>query len=425
MHDVIIIGAGFTGFSAALELKRQGKDIVVLEARDRVGGRVESQVNGLGERVDTGGQFACDDMVNVMALLREHGHGLVSPAFEGEPVSVPPLSPQDLARAREGATELRERYVAMDPDDPAISDLTVAAWLARQPEDANQKAAFRSMLEGLWCQPIDHVPLWYMIDNDRRITNEQFELQHFPARTMHALADDLAAELGERVRLSTPTTRIERSADGVTVTIPAGKVEAHAAIVALPPSMAARLDYAPALPAPLAHALSVWRSGFVIKLHIRYARAFWLDRGLSGIVMFRDPAGLFACDTGTPERPALTGFIGGPSALEWRGRGEQGIRDGFLAYLVEALGPEAAQPLDMLVRDWSYDQWSGGAYSDLIMDMGARDAEAVIAAGAPPLHFACSEISPEYPGYIEGAIVAGRMVARQMSRPPTIRARVS
>lgn len=425
MHDVIIIGAGFTGLSAALELTRRGKDVVVLEARGRVGGRVESQVNALGERVDTGGQFACDDMVNVMALLRGHGHGLVSPAFAGEPVSVPHLPPQDLARAREGATELRERYVAMDPDDPAIAGLTIADWLARQPEDANQKAAFRSMIEGLWCQPIDRVPLWYMIDNDRRITNEQFELQHFPARTMHALADDLATELGDRVRLSTPATRIDWSADGVAVTTPAGKVEAHAAIVALPPSMGARLDYAPALPAPLRHALAVWRSGSVIKLHIRYARAFWLDKRLSGVVMFREPVGLFACDTGTPERPALTGFIGGPSALEWRERGESGIRQDFLAYLADALGPEAARPLDMLVRDWSYDQWSGGAYSDLIMDIEARDAEAVITAGAPPLHFACSEISPEYPGYIEGAIVAGRIVAGQTSRPPTIRAKVS
>lgn len=411
MHDVIIIGAGFTGLSAALDLKRKGKDVVVLEARDRVGGRVESQVNALGERVDTGGQFACDDMTNVMALLRERGHLLISPAFEGRDVSVPPLSTQSLARARQGAAELRDRYVAMDPDDPAIAHLTVAAWLGRQPEDANQKAAFRSMLEGLWCQPIDDVPLWYMIDNDRRITNEQFELQHYPARTMHALAEDLAAELDDRVRLSTPATRVEWNDGGVTISTPAGIVRAREAIVALPPSMAARLGYAPALPAPLAHALSVWRSGAVIKLLIRYARAFWLDKGLSGVVMFREPAGLFACDTGTPERPALTGFIGGPSALEWRARGTERVRDDFLAYLAQALGPEAAKPLDVLVRDWSFDQWSGGAYSDLIMDLDARDAEAVISAGAPPLHFACSEISPEYPGYIEGAIVAGRRVA--------------
>jgi len=412
MHDVIIIGAGFTGLSAARELTRRGRDVVVLEARDRVGGRVESQVNGLGERVDTGGQFACDDMQNVMGLLREYGHALVSPAFEGQDVSVAPASSQSLDRARQGAMELRERYVGLDPDDPSIAGLMVAAWLARQPEDADQKAAFRSMLEGLWCQPIDQVPLWYMIDNDRRITNEQFELQHFPVRTMHALAEDLAAGLGDRVRLSMPATRIDWSADGVTVTTPAGVVEARSVIVALPPSMAARLDYAPALPAPLAHALSVWRSGSVIKLLIRYERPFWLDQGLSGVVMFRDPAGMFACDTGTPQRPALTGFIGGPSALEWRERGAQGMRADFVAYLVEALGPNAAEPLDVLVRDWSDDEWSGGGYSDLIMDMDARDSEAVIVEGTGPIRFACSEISPEYPGYIEGAIVAGAAAGR-------------
>lgn len=416
MHEFIIIGAGFTGLSAALELRRRGKDVVVLEARNRVGGRVESQVNALGERVDTGGQFACDDMVNVMALLREHGHELVSPAFEGRDVSIPPLASQSLARARQGAVDLRERYVAMDPDDPAVAGLTVAAWLERQPEDADQKAAFRSMLEGLWCQPIDAVPLWYMIDNDRRITNEEFELQHYPARTMHALAEDLAAELGERVRLATPATRIDWSGDGAIVTTPAGTFAAREIIVALPPSMAARLDYAPALPAPLAHALSVWQSGFVIKLHIRYDRAFWRDRGLSGVVMFRDPAGLFACDSGTEDRPALTGFIGGPSALDWRERGVETIRKDFLAHLAEALGPEAAQPRDMLVRDWSFNPWSGGAYSDLILDMDARDAEAVIAAGVGPIRFACSEISPEYPGYVEGAIVAGRKAAGRIDR---------
>jgi len=413
MHDVIIIGAGFTGLSAAVELKRQGKDVVVLEARDRVGGRVESQINALGERVDSGGQFACDDMANVMALLREYGHELVSPAFEGRDVSVPPLPSGSLDRARQGAMELRDRYVAMDPDDPAVAGLTVAAWLDRQPEDAHQKAAFRSMLEGLWCQPIDDVPLWYMIDNDRRITNEEFELQHFPARTMHALAEDLAAELGDRVRLSMPASGIAWREGGVSVATPSGPIEARTAIVALPPSIAARLDYTPALPAPLAHALSVWRSGFVIKLFIRYSRAFWLDKGLSGVVMFREPAGLFACDTGTRERPALTGFIGGPSALDWRQRGESSIREDFLAHLAGALGAEAAAPLDVLVRDWSYDQWSGGAYSDLIMDMTARDAEAVIRVGIGPLHFACSEISPEYPGYVEGAIVAGRIAAEK------------
>ncbi len=60
------------------------------------------------------------------------------------------------------------------------------------------------------------------------------------------------------------------------------------------------------------------------------------------------------------------------------------------------------------------DRWSGGAYSDLIVDVTARDAERTILAGAPPVHFAASELSPSFPGYVEGAIVAGRIAARKI-----------
>jgi monoamine oxidase len=81
------------------------------------------------------------------------------------------------------------------------------------------------------------------------------------------------------------------------------------------------------------------------------------------------------------------------------------------ARLQQALGPDAAEFLDFSIRDWTGDRWSGGAYSDLIVDVTARDAERTLLAGAPPVHFASSELSPSFPGYIEGAIVAGRIAA--------------
>ncbi|TIV92218.1 MAG: flavin monoamine oxidase family protein, partial [Mesorhizobium sp.] len=182
-----------------------------------------------------------------------------------------------------------------------------------------------------------------------------------------------------------------------------------------PPATAAKLDFAPALPAELASALGVWESGAVIKILVRYAKPFWRERGLCGMVMWRDQPGLFACDASKDaDHAALVVFVGGPLALRWHPLGEAALQAEITARLVQALGPQAADIVDFSARDWAHDRWSGGAYSDLVIDVTARDAERVILAGAPPVYFAASEVSPSFPGYVEGAIVAGRIAAAKI-----------
>lgn len=409
MPHIFVVGAGFCGLSAATELKAAGVDVTVLEARDRVGGRVEARKNGLGEMVDTGGQFFCQDMPSVMALARKHGKTLIESNFDGGYVGQPSMSERDPARAYNGSAALRDRMNLISPDDPEIADLSVAAWLKRQVDPADVKAAFRAMIEGLWCLDIHVLPIWYLIDNDRRITNEVGELQYQLAETMHSLATDLARDLGNCVRLSTPVERIEHGADGVRVMAGGDAFAADAVLVAVPPMTALRIGYAPALPQALARALGAWRSGSAIKVFVRYDRAFWRDKGLSGTVMWREPPGIFAIDSSRDaEHSQIVFFVGGPLAIEWSRRGEEALRAEVMARLVAALGPEAGDISDMTIRDWSGDRWSGGAYSDLVVDMQARDAEAVLRAGAPPLFFAASELASSFPGYVESALVAGR-----------------
>lgn len=413
--DVVIVGAGFTGLSAALELKAAGIDFVLLEARDRVGGRVEATSNGLGERVDSGGQFLCEDMPELMALLRARGKTLVETFVDGEFVSQPILSAREAERTYLASMAIRDRMNAIAPDDPTIAGLTVAAWLDLQSDPEAAKAAFRSMIEGLWCQALEKMPLWHLIDNDRRITNEVSELQYFVRETMHSLADDLARDLGDRLRLSAAVTVIEHGPGRVRLASTAGTIEARTVLIAVPPVMAAKLDFSPPLPAALARSLGVWESGAVIKVLVRYPTAFWRDHGLSGMVMWRDLPGLFACDVGKDDgHSALVVFIGGPLALRWRELGDAALRTEVTARLVEVLGTEAADIIDLSYRDWTNDRWSGGAYGDLIVDATATDAERTLLAGAAPIHFASSELSPSFPGYVEGAIVAGRIAARKV-----------
>ncbi|TGQ67474.1 flavin monoamine oxidase family protein [Mesorhizobium sp. M00.F.Ca.ET.186.01.1.1] len=413
--EIVIVGAGFTGLSAALELKKAGIGFLLLEARGRVGGRVEALETGPGEPIDSGGQFLCQDMPELMALVRARGKTLVETHVDGAFVAQPAMPGLAAERTYLGSMAIRDRMNGIEPGDPAIAGLTVAAWLERQDDAGEAKAAFRSMIEGLWCLALEKVPLWYLIGNDRRITNEAPELQYFLAETIHSLAEDLAGDLGDPVRLGTPVTRIEHGLGGIRAVTEKGTVEARAVLVAASPVMASRIAFSPPLPDALVAALGAWQGGTVIKIVVRYSRAFWRDKGLSGMVMWRDVPGLFVCDTSKDDKhPALVVFIGGPSAMEWRSYGQEGLRSRLATRLVEALGPEAANWTGFAIRYWFNDTGSVGGYSDLIVDMKATNAERTILVGAPPVYFASSELSPSFPGYIEGAIVAGRIAARKI-----------
>jgi monoamine oxidase len=419
--DVIVVGAGFTGLSAAEALVSAGIDVIVLEARDRVGGRVESVAFPDGLRADTGGQFVCDEMPEIMALVRRFGKALAETPMEGAF-----LIQRDSKAAETGYTfaesgRIRARANRIDPHDPAIAGLTAEAWLARQSDPPDAKAGYRAMVEGLWCRPIGEIPLWYLIDNDRRTTSNGSELQYFVEGTIHAVAEALAAALGPRLQLNTAATCVERMDGSVTVTTSNRDVfRARQIIVAVPPVMASRITYEPDLPKPLIDAFGVWKSGTVIKTFVRYERPFWRDRGFSGMVMWRDVLGLFACDVSSDRAAALVVFTGGPLAVQWSGKGAEFVQAEIIRRLVAALGSEAGDYMDLRMRDWVDDRWSGGGYSDVITDASAYDAEAVIRAGAPPVHFAASELAPSFPAYIEGAIIAGREAgARVMAALPS------
>jgi monoamine oxidase len=412
--DVIVAGAGFAGLSAADALVSAGLDVIVLEARDRVGGRVEAMAFADGVAIDTGGQFICDEMPNVMALTRRFNLSLSETPLEGAFLVQPPAFAGTGSSFAESG-RIRARANRIDPRDPAISGLTAGEWLARQSDPPGAKASYQAMVEGLWCRSMGEIPLWYLIDNDRRTISNGNELQYFAEGTAHGVARALAATLGKRLRLETPVVGMARRDGSVSVTTGTGAVlTARQVLIAVPPVMAARIVHVPDLPKPLSGALAAWKSGTVIKALVRYERPFWRDRGLSGMIMWRDTLGLFACDVSSAQATALVIFVGGPLAADWSARGRAFVEVEIRRRLVEALGEAAADVTGLLIRDWVGDAWSGGGYSDVITDIQAYDAEDILRAGVPPVHFASSELASSFPAYIEGAIIAGREAAARV-----------
>ena len=371
---------------------------------------MEATTNGLGERIDTGGQYFCVDMQEVAKLVRDHGMTLIEGLHRGAFRVEPKID--HAAGFYEGLMAIRDRANELDFDDPAIADLSVRAWTDMQPDSSEAKHAYLGAMEGLWCQPTEMLPFWYLISNNQRITNEVPELQYFLRETMQGLAEKLAAGLGDAVRLGEAVTGVEHGGGAITVRTTAGRYEARHVVLALPPTIAARVAFDPPLPAEVERALSAWRSGKVIKALLRYERPFWRDGGFSGSTFFLDPLGLYVCDASDDDdNPALVAFAGGSLAAKWHEAGREAAEDFIVGKIAGALGAQALQPRDVTLRDWTNDRWSGGGYSDTIVDFGAKDAEDALRAGLPGVSFASSELSSSYPGYIEGAVVAGRAAA--------------
>lgn len=416
-RDVIVIGAGFTGLIAATELAAGGLDVLLLEARDRVGGKVESSVVPDGSRVDTGGQFFCRDMTELMALIHAHGMKPVMTHYDGETVYRPPVSQEQGYERWRGVDALRDRMIATSPGDPDLAKLTVADWVERQQDvSAEVRKSFLRLIKGLWCRSPEEVSFAWLASNDRRITNTYSEMEMFLPGTVHALADALAAKLGDRLRLDAPVTHVEHSDAGVTVTAGGERFSTRRLVIAVPPVMVRKLDFTPAPPAYFLKALDAWSPGLSIKVLVSYDRPFWHDKGLSGAVMWQEPQGLYACDASRGDYAGLVIFIGGPEAAYWHNRSRQELVDFIRGQLAEAFGPEGGAPRDIHIRDWVNDPWSDGAYSDVVTDLNAPDTEDVLREGLPSMHLASSELALSYPGYIEGAIIAGKRVAQEIIR---------
>ncbi|MBO0139747.1 FAD-dependent oxidoreductase [Agrobacterium sp. Ap1] len=414
-HDVIVIGAGFTGLTAATDLMAAGLDVIVVEARNRVGGRVESEYLPNGTRIDTGGQFLCRDMTHLVETAQRFGARTVFSHVDGEQSYRPAIPPEHGDAIWNGVEQLRERMRSIDLANPTFSGLTGGQWIDRQTDmPSDVTGSFRRLIKGLWCRAPEDVALAYLVSNDRRITNIYPELEMFMRDTMHALADRLAAGLDDRLRLSAPATSITIMEDEVEVDVEGRALTAGHVIIAVPPVMARRIEISPPLPAELERALSAWEPGCAIKLQIGYRTPFWRDKGLSGSVMWSDPQGIYACDASHDDYFGVVVFLGGPLASEWHKRPQTELANFVTSELSAALGGKGHEPVSVCIRDWVNDAWSDGAYSDVITDLEATDAEEILLKGLPRLHFACSELSPSFPGYIEGAIVAGKLAAQSI-----------
>jgi len=409
--DVVIIGAGFAGLTVATILRRERISVVVLEARDRVGGKAEARIDQGGRLVDTGAQFVNDEMTEVLALASRVGAARANAVHPGQATTVPHQSQGD-------PWEDAERLLATLGTDHGNDARTVTEWVAGLAVDgidvsAAVRDAVRSVVNGATCHDSNLIRVSYLGQLNERTPANVEELQSWLPDTLHSLAAHLAAPLADALRVNCPVRAIHLHDASVDVVALDQVWHAREIVVATPPSAYAGLGFTPPLPHDIADAAASFVPGTVIKFLLRYDRPFWLEHGRNGIGQFLGPPGLYFADASLADTATLVGFVGGPTAVEWTRHSPAQRTDAIVHHASVAFGQEATRPTSVLERVWTPDEWGAGGYSNVQTSHRPSAADA-LAVGLPLITFASTELATRFPGYVEGAIVAGHAAAAQV-----------
>jgi monoamine oxidase len=436
--DVVIVGAGFAGLTAARDLVHRGRDVVVLEGRDRVGGRSwTGRIAGVP--VDMGATFVGPTQDEVLKLAADLGCQTVPTYDDGDNLirwrgrvrsyrgTIPRLSIRellDVARIRWKLARLGRRVPLEEPwtADTSLDALTLQDWLTsiRAGTGAHSLMAIASRVT--WgCEP-DQVSLLHAVrylkaagGMDRMLdTSGGAQQDRFPGGTQQ-IAVRIADELGPRVRLQVPVHRIDWEDDmGVTVTSPAGAVTAKCAIVAVAPEHRAAIEFAPELPEQHRELVEHWPQGNLSKAYAAYATPFWRAKGQSGQALSDDGPVFITFDVS----PSDTGpgiLLGFTDSRTFDPLPDHHRREVALGCLADIFGDAALDPVDYVDHCWSLEPFAPGGPTAAVPPGSWTRFGAWLRQPVGPIHWAGTETADEWTGFMDGAVRSGQRAAAEVA----------
>ena len=443
MLDCVVIGAGLAGLSAAARLVEGGRDVDVVEARERVGGRVENVIVE-GATLEMGGQWISGAHEVMRALVGEFGLELVDPAegnivvrTAGNSRQVPTnseleenLSPFELADLGQGLLRFRRLAERVAKDEAWRLSNTdwlsqdVTTWASINVRTPGGREWFDKVFSGAMGRTAAETPLVEAlqqvnngIDMESLVAVNGGLHQQRVVGGMAQVCDRIAEGLGERVRLGSEVVRLVQGADQVEVHLADEQVlVASQVIVTLPPRLVDGIEFVPSLPSWRSETAQEVPAGNVIKAALVYETPWWHRAGLSGQLGSDEGAMRVIFDNSGPHEPhgVLMGFFEGGEA-SGIGKRSAFLRQRSMEETVKAaFGADHPEALAYVDRDWSAERFTGGCHGAHFAPGVWTASGPVLAASEGRVHFAGAEYASKFNGYMEGAVRSGIDVAEKI-----------
>jgi len=456
--DVVVVGAGLAGLTTARRLVAAGKSVIVLEARDRVGGRTLNHAIGGGKIAEAGGEFVGPTQDRILALASEVGVGTFDAYDTGKNVyvrgstrllysdtgllgSVLGTAPPDPALLLDIATLTLQIDAAAKKVDPAkpwlapnavVNDaMTLETWVRQHSVNASGilqlLAPFLEALLGAEPGDVSYLAtLAYVAGAGNAQTPGTLE-RLFNVRGgaqqsrivggSQIIAQKVAQALGARVVLNAPVRRITQNATGVVVEADGTTVTAAQVVVAIPPALTSRIDFDPLLPAQRDLLSQRMPMGALMKVEAIYPTPFWRSAGLTGqFLTVGGPVG-YAFDNSPPDGSpgVLAGFVGGTQNLTWGSKTPADRRAGVLAQFARIFKDNRfLSPTDYFDMDWTQEEWTRGAPTAVLGPGVLTKFGTWIRQPVGRLHWAGTETADFWSGYMDGAVRSGERAAAEV-----------
>lgn len=440
---VLIVGGGFSGIAAAKKLHESGISFQVLEARERLGGRVFTKTLTEDLYVDFGGQWIGPTQDRMYELCREYGIEYFETYNQGKNILdlrgkiktytgvIPKIDLFSLLNLDWVIRKLERLARQIDLNSPwshpkagEFDSQTLEDFLRKNSKTNACYQVIRVGCETIFACELHELSLLHALfyiksgtSLDCLINIRNGAQLHRIKGGMQTIVDKMAEAFPENIRFNSPVRKIEKTDSGILITSDSGSFTCEKVIFAVPPPLLEEIEIFPGLSEEKKNLIKDYPMGRVGKCFMVYKSPFWRKSGFSGqavsdgITPFQT---LFDCSPANSNYGILMGFTIGNRAKSYFELSKEVRKSQMQKLLVSYFGSEAANSIRYEDFTMTDETWSRGCYAALMPTGAWTNFRDSYRKSADPFFFAGTEAATRWHGYIEGAVLAGESAANEV-----------